>query len=336
MKELGLTANQRGWIAQRTSRLVGSLIHDAWTLGLSVSRGSLGETIIDCGVNVFGSWEAGRRIVEISHGGMSTVHVKLADVDGIILPAISVESWHPALSTHGLQVSLPLDEIDAAIRVSGPILAHFSDPRLDINREPRDKGPKWGVAVIEADHLEAGIANALTLRSGIRARDLVLIIVPTGSIAGVTQIAGRINECVVFTLEESLGIDVSTVLHLLGEAPIAPAATNALPFLVPDDFIHYAGRAVLTIDADPGVDLAALAEQLTFTATPIYGQRFAESLEKAGGVFEAIPGLVDINKIAQISLIDARSGATFSAGSCETERLGRWLRTARGERGKGT
>jgi len=62
------------------------------------------------------------------------------------------------------------------------------------------------------------------------------------------------------------------------------------------------------------MDLAQLATQLTFRSTSIHGKLFGELLAAAGGVFEAIPGLVDLNKVAQVTVIDQKSGQAFSAG----------------------
>ena len=312
------TAAQRERIAQRSADLVRSLEDDACILGLAVSRLENGATVIDCGVNVPGSWEAGRRITELSQGGLASARLGVTDVAGVALPELTVESWTPALSAYRFQVSVPLIEVDPAIRISGPILARFADGLVGMQREELcDRA--WGIGVVESGRLPASKgADALARRSGLSASDLTLIVVPTGSVAGATQIAGRINESIVFTMEESLGIDCSCVSHMLGVVPIAPAADVTAPGIVtPDDLIHYAGRVVLTVDPECGMDLPDLAEQLTFRSTPIYGRRFADLLMDAGGVFEAIPGLVDLNKVAQVTVIDRRTGNTFSAGECD-------------------
>ncbi len=322
--------HERDWIADRTARLVQSLIRDAWPLGIRVFHGPEGETVVDCGLDATGTWEAGRRVVEITHGGLASATLGVADVCNMVLPSIIVESWRPAYSAFRLQVSAPLDEIDPAIRVSGPILARL---RLRSESVPPAGGSRanaWGVAVVETDRWDEAIAVALAQRADLRRSDLTLILVPGRSVAGSTQIAGRINECVVFTLEESLGADATSVVHMIGDVPVAPPALRSADVL-PDDLIHYAGRAVLTIDSERD-HLSPLAEALTFASSPHYGKRFSELLDAAGGVFEAIPGLTDLNKIAQASLIDARTGATFSAGARDETILREWLCASRCER----
>ena len=310
-----LSASQRDWIASRSKALLQELTQDACVLGLDVSHLANGATMIDCGVNVPGSLEAGRRITEISQGGMASTHIRATEISGVVLPELVVDSWLPKLSAYGLQVSASLSEIDPAIRISGPILARFAEGRLDAPREDL-LDAAWGIAVVECDQLaNLEIADALASRSKLPVANLTLIVVPTKSVAGATQIAGRINESVVFTMEESLGIDCSCVSQLLATVPIALSAdVGALSLVTPDDYIHYLGRVTLTIDRNLGMDLAELASQLAFRSTPIYGKLFTELLSAAGGVFEAIPGLIDLNKVAQITVVDQGSGRTFPAG----------------------
>ena len=320
MSKQTLPASQRDWIAVRSTALLHDLEQDACILGLDVSCSESGAKVIDCGVNVPGSLEAGRRITEISQGGMASARIATTEIAGVVLPDLVVDSWLPKLSAYGLQVSVALSEIDPAVRISGPILARFADSRFDARRQELC-GTAWGIAVIESDQLpNPEIVDALACRGGLPARNLTLIVVPTSSAAGVTQIAGRINESVVFTMEESLGIDCSCVSHLLGAVPIALPTDVGAPFPVtPDDFIHYMGRVTLSIDHVLDMDLAKLAAQLVFRSTSIYGKLFSELLEAAGGVFEAIPGLVDLNKVAQMTVIDRRTGIAFSAGErCES------------------
>lgn len=315
MNRRTLLASQRDWIATQSAILLDGLEQDAEILGLDVSHLENGAKIIDCGVNVPGSLEAGRRITEISQGGMASARIGIAEIAGVVLPELTVDSWLPEVSAYGLQVSVPLSEVDPAIRISGPILARFADSRLDVEWSEACS-TAWGISVVESDQLpHSAISDALACRSGLSASGLTLIVVPAGSITGITQIAGRINESVIFTMEESLGIDCSCISDLLGAVPIALLKdVGASHPITPDDFIHYLGRVTLTVDCDSSVDLADLASQLTFRSTPIYGKLFSELLAAADGVFEAIPGLVDLNKVAQITVIDRKTGNAYSAG----------------------
>lgn len=330
-----LAAFERETIAGRASRAVEELIRDAWGLGIDVSCGEGSATVIDCGVHAPGSWEAGRRVVEIAHGGTAAASIGLTDVGGWILPEVTVESWRPALSAYGLLVSLPLEEVDPAIRISGPVVARCADGRVSVDRAANADESAWGIGVLESNSLPGSeVVAALSRRSGLDPRELTLLVVPAGSVAGATQIAGRVNECVLIALEESLGIDCAVVTHVLGSAPIAPDTSGAARNSVtPDDLIHYAGYVFLRFDEGFGQDLETLAERLTFGSTDAVGKRFGDLLDEAGGVFEAIPDVAELSRPASVTLTGGAKCALVKAGAGDEALLAKWMSEASGRDG---
>jgi methenyltetrahydromethanopterin cyclohydrolase len=175
------------------------------------------------------------------------------------------------------------------------------------------------IAVIESDHLlDDEAALALAARSNLPPKYLTLIVVPGWSLVGAVQIAGRVNESVIFTLEESLKVDSRKVVQMIGQAPVCPVSRVDSPEEkrpYPDDFIHYAGEVVLTLRASPEDDLENLAHLLSFASTSIYGSLFHDVLAAANGVFEAIPDLIHINKPAQVTIEGLSTGRTAHAGA---------------------
>ncbi|MGD9676708.1 MAG: methenyltetrahydromethanopterin cyclohydrolase, partial [Candidatus Bipolaricaulia bacterium] len=290
----------RAWVARRTNERVAALIEDAPALGIRVALGPGGATVLDCGVSTSGSWEAGRRVSILAHGGLMDARLGVTELGGIVLPEFVGDSWSPADSAYGLQVSLPLHEVDPAVRISGPIRERLADAAT----RPSWAGPgadPWGTAIVEAAALPGSdIVEAIARRAELPPSALTLIVVPSTSIAGVTQVAGRLNESVLFTWCESLGLPADRVLGIVGSVPIAPVATDAPPAVTQDDMIHYAGRATVLVDLPPTADLATIARDLTFGSTKARGCLFSTLLADAGGVFEAIPGIRDLNKIARI------------------------------------
>jgi methenyltetrahydromethanopterin cyclohydrolase len=323
---------EQEWAGTRTVALVRSLVDDAPALEIDAQRGAAGALLIDCGVAARGSWEAGRRIAELAHGGMMRATLGMTDVQGIPLPEFVGDSWRPFLSIHGLQVSFALDEVDAAIRVSGPVRACM-DGVLHRPSDLVDGVCSWGVAIVEATRLpNADVVEAIARRAGLRPEELTLVVVPSNSLAGVAQLAGRLNECVVFTLDQSMGLDPRCVVSILGAVPLAPCGGEGIPVVTQDDMIHYAGRATMIVEAAPSWDLRAIAEALVFRSSPTYGRLFSELLAEAGGVFEAIPGLSDLNKVARITLVDRTTGRMASAGAVDVELLASALGRADGGR----
>src|SRR5262247_56050 len=68
----------------RAAALVGKLTADAATLRVAVTRGALGETLIDAGSQALGSIAAGLRIAEICMGGLGAVE---------LVPAATPPRW---------------------------------------------------------------------------------------------------------------------------------------------------------------------------------------------------------------------------------------------------
>lgn len=321
------TDTDRDWAAARVLEIVDAMERDARELEIAVGKGPGGSRIVDCGVLTRGSWEAGRRVTVLSHAGMARATLAVTRLAGLPLPELTCDSWRPALSIREFQTSFALNEVDPSVRVSGPIRA-----AIDAAVEAR-ASRAWGVAVVEAGRLPSvDIVAAIARRARLEPSDLTLVVVPGASLAGVTQIAGRLNECVLFTLEASLGESVEPVVSVLGSVPVAPCGREAA--LMPDDMIHYAGRVALVVDAPPAWDLKAVAESLVFRSSPAYGSRFADLLAAAGGVFEAVPGLNDLNKVAEIAIVDRQTGRTARAGGVDTAILEAAWRGAE-ERGHG-
>ncbi|MDD5265281.1 MAG: methenyltetrahydromethanopterin cyclohydrolase [Candidatus Bipolaricaulis sp.] len=322
----------RGWVARRTADLVAELRADAPALGIVEVRGPGGATVLDCGAAAPGSWEAGRRVAVLAHGGLMGARLGVTELCGIVLPEFVGDSWSPADSAYGLQVSLPLAEVDPGIRISGPIRERLTaaeswPPWAGAGTNP------WGVAVVEAAGLPGPDAVlAIADRAEMPAAELTLVVVPSASPAGVAQIAGRLNESVVFTWRESLGLAVRHVLGIIGSTPIAPVAPAGEALVTQDDMIHYAGCATVLVDAPPACDLDRVAVELTFGSTAAHGRLFSALLAEAGGVFEAIPGIADLNKIARIALVDRATGRTAVAGAVDERILAEGL-SAQGVRG---
>ena len=324
---------ERAWAEERVPELVGRLLRDESVLEIASRRGPDGALVVDCGVVARGSWEAGRRLAMISHAGMMRATLGMCEVAGAAVPELVCDSWRPALSTYGLQVSFALSEVDPGIRVSGPVRAAIDGwEGISTSRGLRDGQTfPWGVAMVEAERLPDGdVVSAIAQRARLRTEDLTLLVVPGNSLAGVAQIAGRLNECVLFTLAQSLGLDPECVVGMLGAVPLAPCGADV--HVMQDDMIHYAGRVAMTVDAPPSWNLQAVADALVFASSPAHGRLFAELLAEAGGVFEAIPGLTDLNKVAQLTVTDRRSGRTASAGTLDAAILARAAARAKGSR----
>jgi methenyltetrahydromethanopterin cyclohydrolase len=313
-------------MAGRCLELWEQLISRSWDYRVSVDELPCGARLIDAGVKAGGSREAGRIITEICHGGLCEASLGIVELGEHILPQITVDSFHPTISAYNIQSGFI---IEGQI-VSGPIRLLLGNAPAADTVLPCFHSGEAGISVIQSDDLPSNEwALSLAEESSIAPQELCLIVMPLQSIAGVTQIAGRINENVIFTLERSIGYDSSKVKHIIGSAPIAPVAagqgSNRIP--LPDDFLHYAGSVFITIAAEPGEDLQILAEKLCFSSTSIYGRFFHDLLQEAKGNFEDIPDLLNINKVARVAINELTSGRIYRAGKIDLEVISELLLT---------
>ena len=57
-----------------------------------------GVTVVDCGIETWGSLEAGRLFSEICLGGLGSVQVRELHLDGLVLPGVEVSVSHPVVA----------------------------------------------------------------------------------------------------------------------------------------------------------------------------------------------------------------------------------------------
>ncbi len=302
-------------IQARCSRILNDLNDNACAYGIEVSSMPCGAKLMDAGINAIGSYQAGALVTELCQGGLASASIRPQNLGKLLLPHIFVETYIPRCANLVLQSARPFE----GEMISGPIKMFLENDVPD----PAECSAAL-TAVLQCDKFPSDEWTvSLAKAAGCEPAQLTLVAVPQGSAAGSTQIAGRMNENMLFTMENSLGYDSSMVRHILGYCPIGPygPAPEGKHLLLPDDYLHYASGACLTIDAPEGLDIQKLADDLAFNSLSIYGKLFYELLEQAGWDFFKIPDVMHINKLAEVTICDIRSGKTAVAGCKDTEIL---------------
>ncbi|MEG1497733.1 MAG: methenyltetrahydromethanopterin cyclohydrolase, partial [Clostridiales bacterium] len=62
-----------------------------------------GATVIDCGINTQGGWEAGAVFAAVCLGGLGKVTLKWQKFEDLSLPAVEVYTDHPVVACMGSQ-----------------------------------------------------------------------------------------------------------------------------------------------------------------------------------------------------------------------------------------
>jgi methenyltetrahydromethanopterin cyclohydrolase len=322
---LSLNANVQPWVER--------LVAEADALRVAVRRDESGARIVDAGIEAPGSIAAGLIVGEICLGGFGSVGLKSNAADG--WPSwLEVRSSQPVLACLASQYagwSLAASKEETGGRKffslgSGPARALAAKEALYAELGYRDRADR-GVIVLEVDRAPPAVVVQKILRDcGLQAEGLTIVLTPTSSAAGTTQVVARVLEVALHKSHE-LGFDLSHVVDGVAGAPLpSPSPDGVEAMGRTNDAILYGGRVHLAVR---GSDAAArdLAAKLPSHNSKDYGRSFAE-------IFKAVE--YDFYKIdpalfapAEVWVSNLDSGATFHGGALNMDLLrGLWLQEA--------
>jgi len=184
-----------------------------------------------------------------------------------------------------------------------------------------------GVLVLEVDRAPPPVVVHKILRDcELPPQALTLLLTPTTSAAGITQVVARALE-VALHKAHTLGFDLSHVVDGAASAPLpAPSPDAAVAMGRSNDAILYGGRIHLSVR---GSDAAAraLAQALPSSNSPDFGHGFAEVFKASGYEFYKIDPALFAPAEVWVSNLD--SGNTWHAGALDMALLRQlWLQQA--------
>ncbi len=305
--------------------LVESLIEDAAALRVDVSKGSLGETRIDCGVNAIGGVEAGRRMAEICLGGLGRVAIDVTDPASPWPFSVTVHTSQPVLACLGSQYagwSISVGEKPNKYNVlgSGPARALGSSEKLFDELGYRDKATS-GSLVLEADNPPPEALVELVAKAcNLKPEKLTFIYAPTSSLAGTVQIVARCLEVAMHKSHE-LHFPLEHIVDGIATAPLSPPAPSFIAAMGrTNDAIIYGGRVQLYVSGEAKA-ARELAEQLPSIKSKDYGKPFADIFAAVKGDFYAIDRM--LFSPAMVTVTALKSGESFESGHIDTAILAR-------------
>jgi methenyltetrahydromethanopterin cyclohydrolase len=310
-----LSVNRLAW------KLVETLLDNQDFYGVKASKTSSGATVVDAGVNVLGGFQAGRIITEICMGGCGKAHVGFRKYGDLELPSITVCTDHPAIAALGSQFAgWRIKDGDSVVIGSGPARALALKPKeIYQELEYRDSSDK-AVLVLETDkHPSDALIERVVNACQISPENLVVIFAPTASVAGSTQVTGRIVETGIHKLR-TLGLSPHAVHYACGCAPIPPLCREfEVAMARTNDAILYGGIVYCTVEHDDEEVLKKIVEQAPSKASKSYGKPFLQIFKEADRDFYKI----DYNLFAPAVLIinNMKTGKIFKAGEINPEVL---------------
>jgi methenyltetrahydromethanopterin cyclohydrolase len=300
---------------------VNHLIEYARELRVGVKRTKQGATIIDAGIDYTGGIEAGRVITEICMGGLGRVSVAPAWSFKHWPWAINVRSTNPVLACLGSQYAgWSLSFAGFSALGSGPGRALAAREELFAELGYKDKADS-AVLVLEADKTPPGeLIEKVSRDCGISPKKLTIILTPTASLAGATQVVGRVLEVALHKVH-ALKFPLDRIVDGLGSAPLPPPAKDFVSGMGrTNDAIIYGGTVQLFVTG-PDEDAKKLARDLPSCNSRDYGKPFAEVFKAYKGDFYAIDGMLFSPARAIVSALD--SGHTFESGAVNEALLDR-------------
>lgn len=304
------------------SPLVDRLIEDADQLRISVRRSAEGCKVVDAGIDSSGSFEAGRRIAEICMAGLGHVSFRSDMGAGLNLTNVEVVTSQPVISCLGSQYagwSLECSNGKTFRALgSGPARALAQKEKLFQHIGYRDEFHRTCLVIETGRIPPEGLARRIAQDCGVEPESLIFILTPTGSPAGVAQIAARVVEVALHKAHE-LGFDLQAILEGSGSTPLPPPIADSLTAMGrTNDTILFAGQVALLVNC--GIDSAEqLANDLPSSNSRDYGTPFALKFAECNyDFFEIDPMLFSP---ARVAVTDLTSGRTFFGGKIDLELL---------------
>jgi methenyltetrahydromethanopterin cyclohydrolase len=298
--------------------LMEHLLREADRLRIAVTRDAEGVTLVDAGIAVPGSVEAGLLVAQVCLGGLGEVALSALAREG--WPAwLEVRSSQPVLACLGSQYagwSLAAGKEETGGRKffalgSGPARALACREPLYAELGYRDRS-EAGALVLEVDRPPPPVIVAKVLRDcGLQPAGLAIVLTPTASLAGTTQIVARVLEVALHRAHQ-LGFALHDIVEGSGCAPLPPVGVDLLQAMAhTNDAILYGGQVHLTVagEADAARELA---HRLPSENSPDHGRSFGALFEAAGRDFYKLDGALFAP--AEVWVTHLGSGRSWHAG----------------------
>lgn len=307
-------------VNRRAATIVQQMMEEREALGLDAKKLKNGATVLDAGVHVPGSFEAGRLFACACLGGLGQVgftHQSFLGPEsdpasGFWLPAVEVRVGCPHIACMASQYAGWAIKLDRYFAIgSGPARALYAGEEIYEKLDYKDQA-ETAVLMLEGRTLPGeDVADFVAQKCGVKPEQLFLVIAPTASLVGSIQVAARSAETGMHKLVE-LGFDVRSITAASGVCPLAPVAADDLHAIGrTNDAILYGAQVFYTVRAEERA-LAELVAKVPSESSRDYGTPFYELFQRYNQDFYQIDRM--LFSPAQVEINNLNSGRTFRAG----------------------
>jgi methenyltetrahydromethanopterin cyclohydrolase len=308
-------------VNRKALELVDKLCKESEEYRVEVKVSRVGATLIDAGIKSNGGFQAGKIITEICLGGYGKVQICPIQYGDLVLPSIVVYTNYPAVSTLGSQFAdWQIKENDYSAIGSGPARALARKNRELYEEISYADEADSTVLVLETSvEPPESVIEKVADDCKVSPSKLSLILVPTTSIAGSTQVSGRIVETGLHKLSR-VGLDPKQAINAFGSAPIAPVHPRvAVAMGRTNDAILYGGFAQYDVKRCSDDKLEQMVNNAPSSTSKSYGQPFRQIFKSVNYDFYRIDP--DLFAPAVISACNSDTGSFFRAGEINLEIL---------------
>jgi len=302
-------------------RIFEKLQTHATCYGAIVGRTDSGAKIVDAGIKARGGFELGRIVTEICLGGLGRAEITYGEYGGTELPSIFVHTDHPLLATLGSQFAGWQIKTQGYFAIgSGPARALALKPKELYEKIDYTDHYNQTIVILETEkNPPHNVVERLVQDCRVSPENLVVILTPTTSITGATQVSGRIVETGIHKLSK-LGFNLETIKHAWGCAPVPPVHPKFTEAMArTNDAILYGGVAYYVVQYDDEEELERIVNEAPSSASEACGKPFLEIFKEASYDFYN----VDPNLFAPSKIIvnNRRTGRIFQAGQINIKPL---------------
>jgi methenyltetrahydromethanopterin cyclohydrolase len=309
---------------ERSYEIAQRMAADADLLNISVEKLTCGATVIDAGVKVTGSLEAGRLFSEACLGGLAKVDFCPLNFGPFTLPGVGIMASRPveacmAAQYAGWSVEVKVEgQKSYRAMGSGPARSLYGKEAL-LQKLGIPENADMAVLALESHKLPGNeVASWTAEKCGVSPERVTLLVAPTASLAGSVQVAARVVETGLHKMFE-VGFDISSILSGFGVCPIAPIARDDLHAIGrTNDAVLYGGQAWYTAKTGPD-KIEEIFEKLPSSASRDYGTPFYELFRRNDFDFYKIDPL--LFSPAEVYINELTSGRTFHAGRVNSKIL---------------
>jgi methenyltetrahydromethanopterin cyclohydrolase len=307
----------------RAAKLVAGLVAAATELRIGVSRGELGELLIDAGSKSPGGIDAGLRIAEICMGGLSDVQLAPSASTPRWPWTVVVRSSHPVIAClasqyAGWRLTLKEGETSFFALGSGPARALARREPLFESLAYADSAATATLVIESGRPPPTKLVAKVAEDCRVKPEDLTIIFAPTQSLAGGAQIVARSLEVAMHKTHE-LKFPLERVVEGIGAAPLCPPHPDfVIAMGRTNDAIIFGGQVQLFVTG-PAHEARALAEKLPSKASRDHGRPFADIFKAVKGDFYAIDPM--LFSPAKITVTALETGESFQSGEIDLDLL---------------